>query len=52
MKIKNLIYCFGLNAILLLLINIGLDSPVTAQKDKEPKREKFGWSLKKKSKRT
>jgi VWFA-related protein len=47
---KNLVYCFGLNAILLLFVTISLDSSVPAQKDEKPKREKFGWSLKKKGK--
>ena len=46
MNKKRLIYCFGLNLFLGLLI-ISLNLPVTAQKTKEPKRKKFGWSLKK-----
>ncbi len=50
MNKKNLFHCFGLNLFLVLLIIIGLNSPVSAQKEKEPKRKKFGWSLKKSKK--
>lgn len=46
MNKKNLIYYFGLNLFLGFLI-VGLNSPVTAQKNQKPERKKFGWSLKK-----
>lgn len=52
MNKKNLTYCFGLNLFLGLLVIIGLNSPVIAQKNKKSERKKFGWSLKKNEKKS
>jgi VWFA-related protein len=47
MNKKNPFCFFALKLCLGLLIFIGLNLPVLAQEEKEPKRKKFGWSLKK-----
>lgn len=48
---KNIIYYFRLNLLLVLFIIVGLNLPVTGQNEKTPKRKKFGWSLKKPEKK-